>query len=333
MRESEPIDEMVGKLLTGDRRAASRLISLVENEPHRCDEVMKQIYPHTGRAMVLGITGPGGAGKSTLTDHIILGFRREGKTVGAILVDPSSPFSGGAFLGDRIRLGKHALDEGVFVRSMASRGHLGGLARATYDAIRIIEAMGVDVVIVETLGVGQDEIEVIQAVQTCLLVVTPSMGDYVQAMKAGILEIADIIALNKSDLEDADACRGALERSLKLASVDEDGWMPPLISTVGVSGKSHNVCGIDELMAGISAHTKYLHESGAIDRVRSRRVEREIGLVFRDQLENCVLAALNESGKRKEYIKSVLDGTSDPYSVVEEVLECLLDRGGETTAG
>ena len=187
MRKEKQIQEMVQRLRAGDRRAAARLITWVEDGMDDHNTAMKLIYPHTGRAMIVGVTGSSGVGKSTLVDHLIGGFRQQGKTVGVVVVDPSSPFSGGAFLGDRLRIQKHAQDKGVFIRSLASRGYLGGLSRATYDVIRIMEAMGKEVVIVETLGAGQDEVDIIHIAYTCLLVLTPGMGDDIQAMKAGIM--------------------------------------------------------------------------------------------------------------------------------------------------
>jgi LAO/AO transport system kinase len=324
MKRFESIDGMVERLLAGDRRMAAQLIALVENDPPSRKEIVKRVHPHTGRAMVVGITGPGGAGKSTLADHITRGFRRQGKTVGIVLVDPSSPFSGGAFLGDRIRFEKHTLDEGVYIRSMAARGYPGGLARAAYDAILIIEAMGVDVVIVETIGVGQDEIDVIKVAQTCLLVVTPGMGDDIQAMKAGILETAHIIAVNKADLDGVDECLKNLHIALDFADFEERHWRPRLIPTVGVASKPKDLEGLDELMQGILEHETFLHSSGAMERIRALRVEQGLRLIFRDLLEDYFSAALDGSSKKEEYIQSVLTGRNDPYSVIDEVFASFL---------
>jgi LAO/AO transport system kinase len=314
------IEEMVQQLFAGDRRAAARLITMVENEMDERHEVMRRIYSHTGQATILGVTGPGGAGKSSLVDHLIGKFREQGKTVGVVVVDPSSPFSGGAFLGDRIRLQRHAQDDGVYIRSMASRGYLGGLARATYDVIRIMEAMGRDVVIVETLGAGQDEIDVIHIAQTCLLVITPAMGDDIQAMKAGIMEIAHVIVLNKADLEGANNCLNHLEVTLSLASFKEGEWARQIVPTVSVASKPEDIQGMDQLMAVMAEHQEYLQKTRAIDQVKFERTEQELGLIFKDELQKLIFKGLKGTGKKKQYIKSIIEGKRDPYSVVDEVL-------------
>jgi LAO/AO transport system kinase len=326
MKKKIDINETVQRLLDGDRRAAARLITLVEDEMEEDHEVMRRIYPHSGQAMILGITGSGGAGKSTLVDHLIGAFREQKKRVGVIVVDPSSPFSGGAFLGDRIRLQRHAQDEGVYIRSMASRGYLGGLSRATYDVIRIMEAMGMEVIIVETLGAGQDEIDVIHIAHTCVLVVTPGMGDDIQAMKAGLMEIADIIVVNKADLDGAETCLRHLQGSLSAASFEEGGWVPRVIPTVSVANKPEDIRGIDKLTAAIAAHQEYLHTSKAIKNVKYERIEQELGLVFKDELQKVIFKGLKGTGKKKGYIQSIIKGENDPYSVVEEVLATYLIR-------
>jgi len=315
------LDQLIEKLLAGERRAVARLIAIVESDRRAAREVMKRVYPHTGRAMVIGITGAGGAGKSTLIGHIIRSYREQGKTVGAVLIDPSSPFSGGAFLGDRVRLDKLALDDGVYVRSMATRGSIGGLARAANDAVRIIEAMGMDVVIVETVGVGQDEVDVIQIVQTCLLVTTPGMGDDMQAMKAGVLEIADIIVLNKADLEKAEVSLKSLRLILDLATGHDGAWQPRLISTIAATPKVHDVVGLTELMAGIEAHQRYLHSGQALEWKNRQRAEQEISLIFQDQTQQHFRDALDRAGGKQEVLRSILEGDGDPYSVVKEIMD------------
>jgi len=329
MKSEKTINEMIQKLLAGDRRSAAQLITLVENEAEENHETMKQIYPYTGKAAIIGITGSVGSGKSCLIDHLIRKFRQQGKTVGVVVVDPSSPFSGGAFLGDRIRLQSHSSDDGVYIRSMASRGYLGGLARATNDVIRIIEAMGRDIVIVETLGAGQDEIDVIHIAQTCLLVTSPGMGDEIQAMKAGLMEIADIIVLNKADLDGANTCIKNLQASLSVTSFKEGEWIPQVIPTVAVASKPEDIQGIDELVEGILEHQKYLHTSRAIERVKFERIEQELGLIFKDELQKIIFKGLKGTGKKKKYIKSILEGKNDPYSVVEEILSSYLITEGD----
>ncbi len=318
-------EEMVRKMLSGDRRAASRLITMVEDQSELSNDLMKLIYPHANGSMVIGVTGSGGSGKSTLTDHLIHKFRQLGKRVAVVAVDPSSPFSGGALLGDRIRFQRHALDDGVYIRSMGSRGYLGGLARASNDVVRIMEAMGFDVVIVETLGAGQDEIDVIHVVQTCLLVLTPGMGDDIQAMKAGIIEIADIIVLNKSDLDGAETCLRTLEAAIHYAlGKQKQGWIPKVLPTVASAAKSEDIRGIDELVAAIQAHQLYLRESKALEEVKAKRVEQELALVFKDEVERFVFKGLRGTGKKQKYIKAIMDGETEPYSVVEEVLATFL---------
>jgi LAO/AO transport system kinase len=318
MKNEKIINGMIQKLLSGDRHMAARLITLVEDEAEENHEAMKKIYPYTGKAAIIGITGSAGSGKSCLINHLIRKFRQQGKTVGVVVVDPSSPFSGGAFLGDRIRLQSHSSDDGVYIRSMASRGYLGGLARATNDVVRIIEAMGRDIVIVETLGAGQDEIDVIHIAQTCVLVTTPGMGDEIQALKAGLMEIADIIVLNKADLDGANTCIKNLQASLSVTSFRE--WAPQVIPTVAVAIKAEDIQGIDELVAGILKHQEYLHTSSVIERVRFERVEQELGLIFKDELQKIIFKDLKGTGNKKKYIESILEGKNDPYSVVEEVL-------------
>ncbi len=311
---------MIERLLSGDRRTAAKLITRVENrmEDHR--EIMQRVYPHTGNATIIGITGAGGAGKSSLTDHLIQKYRQQGKSVGVVMVDPSSPFSGGAFLGDRIRLQTHLQDEEVYIRSMASRGHLGGLSSATYDVIRIIEALGKDMIFVETLGTGQDEIDIIHIAHTCLLVMTPNMGDDIQALKAGIMEIADVMVLNKADLDGAENCLRHLHTALTIAPTVEDLWVPPVVSTVSVAYKAENIRGIDELVEAIKEHQQYLHASRKIDSIKYERVEQELGFIFKDELQKLIFKGLKGTGKKKEYITSILEQKNDPYSVVDEVL-------------
>lgn len=324
-RRTDTPEELVSKVVSGDRRATARAITLVENQTEDASALMKRFYPHTGKSMVVGITGAGGSGKSSLVDHLIRKYRQLGKKVGVVAVDPSSPFSGGALLGDRIRFQSHALDEGVYIRSMGSRGYLGGLARTTSDVVRILEAMGNDIVIVETLGAGQDEVDIINVAQTCLLVLTPGMGDDIQAMKAGIMEIADLVVLNKSDLDGATAILRTLEATLAFGFKGGEGdWRPRVVSTVASAPKADGIQGIDELVQAIQDHHAYLHDSQAIQKVQAKRVEQELGLIFKDELEKYIFKGLKGTGKKREYVQAILGGQSDPYSVVEEVLSRFL---------
>ena len=329
MGKSKNSGELIERLFAGDRLAAARLITLVENETEEHHEIMRQIYPRTGQALIVGITGSGGVGKSSLTNHIIKKFRDQGKTVGVVVVDPSSPFSGGAFLGDRIRLQRHTQDDGVYIRSLASRGYLGGLSRATNDVIRIMEAMGREVIIVETLGAGQDEIDVIHIAQTCLLVMTPGMGDDIQAMKAGIMEIADIIVINKADLDGTDICLRHIEAILSIGSFKEGDWVPKVIPTISVASKAENLRGIDDLMDAIAEHQKHLHVTDAFEEVKFERIEQELGLIFKEELKKLVFKGLKGTGKKKKYIENIMSGRGDPYSVVDEVLRTYILQGSD----
>lgn len=331
MKMSMSIEDMVNKLLTGDRRAAAKLITRVENETDDRQEIMQRVYPHTGHAVIIGITGTGGAGKSSLTNHLIRKFRSRGKTVGVVLVDPSSPFSGGAFLGDRIRLNTHVQDEGVYIRSLASRGYLGGLSRATYEVIRILEAMGKDIIIVETLGAGQDEVDIIHIAHTCLLVLTPNMGDDIQAMKAGIMEIADILVINKADLDGTESCLRHLHEALSVAGSEDSKWFPKVVQTVSAANKAEQILGIDDLMAAIDDHQEFLNRTRAINQIKFERVEQELGLIFKDELQNIVFKGLKGTGKKNEYITLILEQKTDPYAVVKEVLTTyILNHGRDT---
>lgn len=323
-RDNRSPDELVQRLLSGDRRAVARVITMVEDQSEHAADIMKMIFPHTGRSMIIGLTGAGGSGKSTLIDHLITRFRAMGRTVGVVAVDPSSPFSGGALLGDRIRFQNHSMDDGVYIRSMGSRGYLGGLARTTTDVVRVMEAMGNEVVIIETLGAGQDEIDIIHVAQTCLLILTPGMGDDIQAMKAGIMEIADIIVLNKADLDGANLCLRSLEATVHYGLDEKTGWIPRVVPTVACGSKSTDIQGLEQLVKTIMEHQDYLFETRKIDEVRAKRIEQELGLVFKDEVEKVVFAGLKGTGKKRGYIEAVRAGKTDPYSVVEEVLGTFL---------
>jgi LAO/AO transport system kinase len=262
--------DLVESLLKGDRRAAARLISMAENRADGAEVELARLVPHTGRAHVVGVTGAPGSGKSTLVMGLAREFRARGKTVGIIAVDPTSPFSGGAVLGDRVRMQELSTDPGVFIRSMASRGALGGLARATSDALKVLDAFGCQVILVETVGAGQTEVDIARAAQTTVVVEIPGMGDEVQAIKAGILEIADVFAVNKADRTRADRVVQNLQMVLE-ARAHEDGWLPPIVKTVATTG-----AGVPELVDALESHLAYLRSSGEMERRLEENALREL---------------------------------------------------------
>ncbi len=312
--------EMWERVIEGDVISAARLMRDLDDEMPEAQDALKRLYRHTGKSYILGITGAPGAGKSTLVDVITERFRKAGKTVGIVAIDPTSPFSGGAILGDRIRMQKHAMDEGVFIKSLATRGHLGGLSRSTIDIVNVMDAMGKDVVIIETVGVGQDETEVVKVAHTNLVVVVPGLGDDIQAIKAGILEIADVFVINKSDREGADKTRRELEHMLEMKRYDEGEWKPKIVSTVALSGK-----GIDELIGVIEEHKKFIEEKG-LRRVHDlRKAKVELYEILKSRLFEKALADLSSNGLLEKLINQISEKQVDPYTVVEKVINHRFD--------
>lgn len=311
------IDELIERMLNGDKRATARLITLVENDEEKAREIIKRIYPYTGNAYIVGITGPPGAGKSTLLDKLIRVAREEGKLIGVIAIDPTSPFTGGALLGDRIRMQRHSTDPGVFIRSMATRGSLGGLAKATSDAIKVLDAYGCDVIFVETVGVGQIEIDIVKTADTVVLVTVPGLGDDIQAIKAGLMEIADIFIINKADKEGADAAYFELNLMLDLEKErwEKRGWRPPIIETVATTMK-----GIRELWKAIKDYMEFLEESGEIERKRKFRAEEEIKTIISGTIVRKISERLNED-EVTALIDRIVRREMDPYSAADLVLE------------
>ncbi len=293
----------------------ARLISLVEDESPLLREVMAGLAPYTGNAQIVGITGPPGVGKSTSTNAMVTALRATGKRVGVLAVDPSSPFSGGALLGDRVRMQDHALDKEVYIRSMASRGHLGGLAWTTPQALRVLDAAGCDVVLIETVGVGQSEVEIAGLADTTLVLTAPGMGDGIQAAKAGILEIGDVFVVNKADRDGADQVRRDLRNMIALAERDDEAWKPPIVQTVAQIGQ-----GVDEVVERIEEHRDWMESSGELEKRRVRRA--------RDEIEAIAVTALrrrwgnvHERTELDALAEQVVAGTSDPYAAADSLLE------------
>jgi LAO/AO transport system kinase len=311
------IPELVARARKGDPRAVARLISAVEDASPALREVMSLLAPHTGRAVVLGITGSPGVGKSTITSALVTAFRAEGRRVGVLAVDPSSPFTGGALLGDRVRMQEHALDRGVYIRSMATRGHLGGLAWATPQALRVLDAAGCDVVIIETVGVGQSEVEVAALADTTLVLLAPGMGDGIQAAKAGILEVGDVFVVNKADRDGADQVVRDLRGTIRLVERGPGDWRQPIVKTVAVRGE-----GLDQVMEAVDKHQAWLERSGELERRRRRRV--------RDEIEALAVTALRRrfddlhgDARLDALADQVLSGRNDPYSAADEIIAAL----------
>lgn len=310
---------LAARVLTGDPRAVARAITLIENEDTDAAALIGALFPHTGRAYVIGVTGPPGAGKSTLVDRLIEQARAAGQTVGVIAVDPTSPFTGGAVLGDRVRMQQHATDAGVFVRSMATRGHLGGLARATSDVALVLDAAGKDVVIIETVGVGQDEVEIIRTADVSLVTLVPGTGDDVQAIKAGIMEIADVFVVNKADREGADRLVSSIESNLALHTYGADEWRPPIVKTVAIDGTGLPALG--QVIERFRAHGAARH----FDRRRARGESRLRELVahrFMTRLEQQVLA----EGELASWVEKIATREVDPYTAAEALLARALER-------
>jgi LAO/AO transport system kinase len=306
---------LVSQARAGGPRAVARLISLVEDANPALREVMTALAPHTGTAAVIGLTGPPGVGKSTTTAALITAFRRLERRVGVLAVDPSSPFSGGALLGDRIRMQDHALDPGVFIRSMASRGHLGGLAWSTPQALRVLDAAGCDVVLIETVGVGQSEVEIARLADTTVVLLAPGTGDGIQAAKAGILEIGDVVVVNKADRDGATAAARDLRHVLTLGDRDRPGsWRPPVVQTVASSGK-----GIDDLVLELEKHRAWLSSTGDLRRRRCRRAAGEIEAIALESLRRRM--GNLRSGRRLEDLAArVVDRELDPYTAADELV-------------
>ena len=295
----------------------ARLISLVEDASPLLREVMAGLAPYAGKSHIIGLTGSPGVGKSTSTAALVTALRKQDKRVGVLAVDPSSPFSGGALLGDRVRMQDHALDKEVYIRSMASRGHLGGLSWATPQALRVLEAAGCDVILIETVGVGQSEVEIAAMADTTLVLIAPGMGDGIQAAKAGILEIGDIYVINKADRDGADQVRRELRSMLALADRPDGSWRPEIVKTVASKGE-----GIDDLVGALEKHFEHLSSTGELEQRRLRRARDEIEAIAVTSLRE-QWRGVHENAALDELASQVVAGKSDPYAAADLVLESL----------
>ncbi|MDH2415412.1 methylmalonyl Co-A mutase-associated GTPase MeaB [Nocardioides sp. CER19] len=318
MRRTDRVSDLVTAARDGSPRAVARLITLVEEAPatggEALREVMAALAPYAGHATVVGITGSPGVGKSTTTNALVTELRSGGRRVGVLAVDPSSPFSGGALLGDRVRMSDHATDSGVFIRSMASRGHLGGLAWTTPQALRVLDAAGFDVILIETVGVGQSEVEIAALADTTVVLLAPGMGDGIQAAKAGILEIGDLYVVNKADRDGADAVRRDLRGMLALADRREGAWRPPIVKTVAQSGT-----GLADVVAALDQHHDWLVATGELHRRRTRRAREEIEAIALDALR-ARWGEVGTSEQLDELAAAVAAGESDPYAAADRLL-------------
>lgn len=302
-------------ILDGDLRAAARLMRDLDDGFRSAADEMKLLYPHTGRAFILGITGPPGAGKSTLVDQLTAAYRKRDRRVGVVAIDPTSPFTGGAILGDRIRMNRHAEDPGVFIRSLATRGHMGGLSRSTGDVVNVMDAMGMDVVIVETVGVGQDEIDIVRMAHTTVVVSVPGLGDDIQAIKAGVLEIGDLFVVNKADRDGADRTARELAVMLEMKQTKPGDWQPKVLLTEASRNR-----GVEEMVDEIEVHRGYLTDSGALERLREERSARQFMDLLRERLFAEVYGHIHVNGRFREIVDDMAARRTDPYSAVEMII-------------
>ncbi len=309
--------DLTNDVLKGDVGAAARLITMIEDESPEALAALEEIYPHTGKAYIIGITGAPGVGKSTLTDCLIDIFRKQGKRIGVIAIDPTSALTGGALLGDRIRMQRHAADPAVFIRSLATRGWVGGLAKAALGAVHVMDVMGKDIILIETVGSGQTELDIVKAADTTLLVLAPDTGDEIQTMKAGILELADVIAINKADYEGADRLKTNLDNMLTMKSKDPKDWLPLIIQTEAINGK-----GADELADALLKHQKYLKSNGLLTQRRRERVKLELLETVETHLKESV-DKLESGNLLEKLIDELQRGKTTPRRAAQKILSHL----------
>jgi LAO/AO transport system kinase len=312
------------QVLEGNIRAAARLMRDIDDGRSQAIEELKQLYPHTGDTFIIGITGPPGAGKSTLVDQLTSSFRAQGKKVGIVAIDPTSPFTGGAILGDRIRMNRHSCDEGVFIRSLATRGSLGGLSRSTSDVALVMDALGMDIVIIETVGVGQDEVDIVKEAHTTCVVMVPGLGDDIQAIKAGILEIGDIFVVNKADRDGADRTARELNTMLEMRHAPEGNWSPQVMKTEAQRG-----VGIEELTKEIMKHRDFFLTSGTINEFLRERTKRHFMGILRDTLFNKALSYIAQNESLDRIQTDMAANRIDPYSAVEKIVSVIMPDNTE----
>lgn len=326
------INSIVKKIVNGDPRDVARLIRDIDDRVPETRGILKALHKHTGKAYIIGITGAPGVGKSTVVDQMIRGLRTNGKTVGVLSVDPTSPFSGGAILGDRIRMQRHSLDEGVFIRSLATRGQFGGLTQSTRSIIDVLDAMGKDYIIVETVGVGQDEVDIARSAHTTIIVAVPGMGDHIQAIKAGIFEIGDIFVINKADRPDAQKMLDDLQAMIDIAykKFKKESWKPPILLAEAVNNK-----GIVELLNEIEKHRKSRRSLSRQAIIGHKKALARFELIdmIKSRLVEETLKRITNSHEFREYLDCIIDGTMDPYSACDDLISAKLNFFGDGNSG